>query len=358
MITGGANSLVSVWRLKQKLSRLELLQHLFGHRDAITCLASSAVYGLLVSGSRDRTCIVWDLNRLTFVRQLSFIGESASAVLDAGLGGHCSATNSQDNLNRSFDRSLDESKEGANDSWPQCNRHPAPISAICINELSGDIVTCCGSLVFWWTINGELLACADLHNGKQNVEPIASPLSAQTGHLQILCACFSLYNEWELCNVIVLGCSDGVVRLFSVQFEQSDKPVAGSSSNLVNKTQELVVSMVITEADTKNGQENGTPPPPPSPLSLSFPLPSAVAEKSITENAVTPSASVPSTTKERWIRRLVLQVELRPNVKDICAVSAVSISKDCRILYVGDVRGRVFSFTVNQSFQLISNTIH
>lgn len=43
---------------------------LYGHSDAITCLAASSGYGLLVSGSRDRSAIIWDLARLAYVRQL------------------------------------------------------------------------------------------------------------------------------------------------------------------------------------------------------------------------------------------------------------------------------------------------
>jgi WD40 repeat protein len=44
---------------------------LYGHSDAVTCVASSTAFGLLVSGSRDKTAIIWDLARLTFVRQLT-----------------------------------------------------------------------------------------------------------------------------------------------------------------------------------------------------------------------------------------------------------------------------------------------
>ena len=43
---------------------------LYGHSDAVTCLAASSAYSLLVSGSRDRTAIIWDLARHSYVRQL------------------------------------------------------------------------------------------------------------------------------------------------------------------------------------------------------------------------------------------------------------------------------------------------
>ena len=45
-------------------------QALLGHTDAVTCLMASSSYHMVVSGSRDRTCIIWDLNKLAFVTQL------------------------------------------------------------------------------------------------------------------------------------------------------------------------------------------------------------------------------------------------------------------------------------------------
>ena len=49
---------------------LQLKQSLHGHTEPVTCVAASSGFNLAVSGSRDRTCIVWDLCRLSFVRQL------------------------------------------------------------------------------------------------------------------------------------------------------------------------------------------------------------------------------------------------------------------------------------------------
>lgn len=46
------------------------LQALLGHTDGVTCLTASSAYRIVVSGSRDRTCIIWDLNKLSFVTQL------------------------------------------------------------------------------------------------------------------------------------------------------------------------------------------------------------------------------------------------------------------------------------------------
>ena len=59
---------MTVWELGKK--QLIVRQHLYGHSEAVTCLTASAGYQILVSGSRDRTAIVWDLSRMSFIRQL------------------------------------------------------------------------------------------------------------------------------------------------------------------------------------------------------------------------------------------------------------------------------------------------
>jgi WD40 repeat protein len=68
---------VSVWDVVDK--ELRLKAHLFGHSEPITCLTCSPSYNIIVSGSKDLTCIIWDLARLSFVRQLV----SHSAPVDA-----------------------------------------------------------------------------------------------------------------------------------------------------------------------------------------------------------------------------------------------------------------------------------
>lgn len=88
--------------------RLRLRQRLYGHTEAVVCVAASPAYNLLVTGSVDRTCIVWDLSRLCFLRQL--------------------------------------------------RGHNAPVAAACINEATGDIATCAGTQLHLWSINGEELA--------------------------------------------------------------------------------------------------------------------------------------------------------------------------------------------------------
>ena len=156
VVTGGANTVVTVWELGKK--QFSVRQHLYGHTEAVTCLAASAGYQILVSGSRDRTAIVWDLSRLTFIRQLT--------------------------------------------------GHNAPLAAIDINDLTGDIATCSGTWLHLWSINGDILATVNT-------------LVGQIGRSQhILCVCFSQYNEWDPMNVILTGSTDGVVRMWSLDYVQ------------------------------------------------------------------------------------------------------------------------------------------
>lgn len=59
---------VAVWEYNRR--QLRVKQCLYGHTAAVTCLAASPAYNVIVSGSRDCSVIVWDLSRLIFVRQL------------------------------------------------------------------------------------------------------------------------------------------------------------------------------------------------------------------------------------------------------------------------------------------------
>lgn len=62
----------------------------------------------------------------------------------------------------------------------------------------GDIVSCAGTYIHVWSINGSPIASANTFTGRSQ---------------QILCCCVSEMNEWDTQNVIVTGHSDGVVRV-------------------------------------------------------------------------------------------------------------------------------------------------
>ncbi|XP_036772494.2 WD repeat- and FYVE domain-containing protein 4 isoform X2 [Manis pentadactyla] len=111
IITSGASAVVCVWELSMAKGRprgLHLKQALYGHTQAVTCLAASITFSLLVSGSQDCTCILWDLDHLTHVARLP--------------------------------------------------THHEGISAIAISDISGTIVSCAGAHLSLWNVNGRPLA--------------------------------------------------------------------------------------------------------------------------------------------------------------------------------------------------------
>ncbi|XP_064458168.1 WD repeat and FYVE domain-containing protein 3-like isoform X2 [Ornithodoros turicata] len=156
IITAGTSSVVTVWHYDKK--KLTLKRNLHGHTEPVTCLAASRPYNIIVSGSRDYTCIVWDLSRLVIVRQL--------------------------------------------------RGHSAPVAAVAINDLMGDIATCAGTSITLWTINGQEVASVNTATGRSDRLQ------------QILCVAFSQLNEWDNQNVIMTGSSDGVVRMWSADYIQ------------------------------------------------------------------------------------------------------------------------------------------
>ncbi|XP_053730843.1 WD repeat- and FYVE domain-containing protein 4 isoform X2 [Synchiropus splendidus] len=162
VVTAGSSTVVCVWDVainKDKLTHMKLRQPLYGHTDAVTCLTTSEVHSLIVSGSRDLTCILWDLEELRYVTQL--VG------------------------------------------------HKSSVSALAINELTGEIASCAGPLLYLWSMKGQLLACIDTMSG-----PGAD----------ILCVAFTQKDEWDSRNVVVTGCADGVIRIWRTEYARTQLP--------------------------------------------------------------------------------------------------------------------------------------
>ncbi|XP_023085965.1 WD repeat- and FYVE domain-containing protein 4 isoform X2 [Piliocolobus tephrosceles] len=111
IVTSGTSTVVCVWELSMTKGHprgLRLRQALYGHTQAVTCLAASVTFSLLVSGSQDCTCILWDLDHLTHVTRLPM--------------------------------------------------HREGISAVTISDVSGTIVSCAGAHLSLWNVNGQPLA--------------------------------------------------------------------------------------------------------------------------------------------------------------------------------------------------------
>ncbi|XP_026525210.1 lysosomal-trafficking regulator isoform X2 [Notechis scutatus] len=149
---------------------MESQMHLYGHTAEITSLLVCKTYSIMISVSKDGTCIIWDLNRLCYVQSL------------AG--------------------------------------HKSPVTAVSASETTGDIATVCdsvggGSDLRLWTVNGDLV-------GHVHCREI------------ICSVAFSNQPEGVSINVIAGGLENGVVRLWStwdlkpvreITFSKSNKPI-------------------------------------------------------------------------------------------------------------------------------------
>ncbi|XP_071829084.1 WD repeat and FYVE domain-containing protein 3-like isoform X3 [Apostichopus japonicus] len=201
IITGGTSTVVHVWHLesgKDGCKQLTLKQSLYGHTKAVGCLAISTTYSFIVSGSKDQTCIVWDLNQLVFIRQL----------------------------------------KGLKDA----------VTAIAINDLTGDIATCAGVHLHLWSINGDRIANVNTSTGRDQ---------------QILCCAMSELVEWDLQNVVLTGSTDGVVRMWSVEYVQvpdEEQAFAKSPSTSNNPSAEPSPLLSrVNQSQYKTNQSEGTP---------------------------------------------------------------------------------------------------
>lgn len=108
LVTASEDSTVCVWKMQGGVKNVDVQFKacLRGHTSGVVRLAVSRSFSTIVSVSEDGKVIVWDLNRLRFVRELSH--EDADKV-----------------------------------------------TSVAISDVTGDIVTSTGTKVMLWTINGE-----------------------------------------------------------------------------------------------------------------------------------------------------------------------------------------------------------
>ncbi|KAF5299222.1 hypothetical protein FQA39_LY02395 [Lamprigera yunnana] len=389
IITAGTSTVVTVWEYEARKKHLIIKHNLYAHTDAVTCLASSPAYNVIVSGSRDGTAVVWDLSRGLFVRQL--------------------------------------------------RGHAGPVAAVAVNDLTGDIATCAATWLHIWSINGDELASVNTCVGRADRMQ------------QILCVAFSQTHEWDSQNVIMTGSTDGVARMWSIDYVQvpdedekekinkeEAKPLTAENtktnkvirplpihsrlvkqinvsndsigSNLVKSGSESSLSEDSTvrrgsierqksnemsskewrskqqdEKDTCSDSEEIIPPVPPirrrsrihaSPrkseggnsadgIGLDVDdgtgMRTSKSDTSLTDSFII----VPEPRKRptnphsslrpgfKWQRQLVFRSKLtmhtaydRKDNAEPASITALAVSRDHRTIYVGDARGRVFSWSV------------
>ena len=78
LITAGTDCAVSAWNIFSTAKAIDLQPKgtLYGHLSPVYILEISEAFSTLLSASSDGVIFLWDLNRLNFVRELSYAGKS------------------------------------------------------------------------------------------------------------------------------------------------------------------------------------------------------------------------------------------------------------------------------------------
>ncbi len=154
LVTAGEDCVLSLWNVnikdRDKSVALTPKASLFGHRHPVSTIAVSRSFSTILSASTDGVVILWDLNRLEFVRKLAS-------------GRHV-----------------------------QCAQ---------INSISGDIMLCRGQKVAMYTLNGDLIL-------DQNV------CSEVDDYIHSCAFYEGVGNEWSENNLVFTGHKRGVVNVW------------------------------------------------------------------------------------------------------------------------------------------------
>ncbi|KAL5007985.1 hypothetical protein ScPMuIL_013566 [Solemya velum] len=163
LFTGGTGGLITVYHTvfnQAKESDIQLLGQrkcLFGHSDTINAIVVNKAYSILVSASKDRTCIIWDLNRLSYVRSI------------------CSHNNG--------------------------------VEILAISDTLGDIATVShqglGSCLQLHTINAQLVAS---YNCEDTINALAFSSAPEGSSVNVIAGGLSsgvvrLWSTWDLCHI-------------------------------------------------------------------------------------------------------------------------------------------------------------
>ncbi|XP_035828113.1 lysosomal-trafficking regulator isoform X2 [Aplysia californica] len=157
LFTAGTAGVINAYNMTHNSSKPSNLQvrgvrkTLYGHSGAVTCLYVCQAFSLLVSGSQDGTIILWDLNRLTYVRSIS---------------SHCTE-----------------------------------VSTLTVSDTLGDIASV--------SYSGDKECSLQLHTVN------AIHIASQTVSDLIHCLGYSCAPEGKAVNVVAGGLESGVIRLWS-----------------------------------------------------------------------------------------------------------------------------------------------
>ncbi|VDN02986.1 unnamed protein product [Thelazia callipaeda] len=307
IFTGSSTGKVCVWDMIDRYPRIRFRRTLTAHTEAITTLVSCSSQTLLVSGSRDGTAILWHLTALIFIRQL--------------------------------------------------RPHPSAVTAVTVNDATGDIATASRSMLFLWSVNGRLLSVVDSFD-------IAS--FDQYPNV-ILSVAFSTLHEWDPENVIICGGSDGIVRVYCMEMVKSDDDSNQNESSITLRATKssaattlqqrlerqrrrlLVTSSAGNSLDTPSvGSQAGSPEP------LFCAINTYDVGEKLNDDWECQDTEIFRSEKLAWKNLLVPKFSLtthtafnREDNPQPAPITAITPSKDHRTLFVGDGVGRVWSWQIS-----------
>lgn len=166
-----------------------------GHRETVNTVAISVAYSIIVSGSEDKSCIVWDLNRLEYVRQLG--------------------------------------------------KHEDGVRVVAINDATGDIATCSGPVLRLWTVNGDLIL-------QKYTTQIGDPIldcvfyAGRTG-------------EWVSREILFTSHRRGTIKVWEKAVVDGQYKNTHLGSMSISSLQNSLDSMVLTTESPSSTSSGSTP---------------------------------------------------------------------------------------------------
>lgn len=86
LVTGSTDNTVRLWRVirndrsREQPVSLQLTHLMRGHTARVNCIAASRAWSLIVSGSKDGSAAIWDLNRGVYTRSIWHGSGSSSEI--------------------------------------------------------------------------------------------------------------------------------------------------------------------------------------------------------------------------------------------------------------------------------------